>query len=99
MTFTPAQPLIAAEEISHASAAALAQTSQMRVRRHAGQVEVRPDGSSIETQHFELQVSGAALAAQLAQFPVFYSEGLTDLSIVEAYTLKSDGRRIPVDHD
>ena len=36
-------------------------------------------------------------ASTLGQFPITYSEGSTDLSITEAYTLKPDGQKIPLD--
>lgn len=69
----------------------------MRFRNVTDQIEVRADGSSASTGHCELQVLNATLAARLAQFPLIYSEALSDVSIVEAYTLKSDGRKIPVE--
>jgi hypothetical protein len=76
---------------------AFAQVQGARFRLQIIKDELQPDGSELVTQHSELQVLTPAFASTLAQFPLSYKEGSTDLTIVEAYTLKADGRKIPVE--
>jgi hypothetical protein len=78
---------------------AYSQTQGARVRQQTIQDELQPDGSEMITQHSEMQILTPALASALAQFPIVYNEGSTDLTIVEAYTLKADGRKIPIEPD
>jgi transglutaminase-like putative cysteine protease len=74
-----------------------AQNAPARVKAETDQVDVQPDGTAIETHHRELQVFTAATAAQLAQLRVSYVESMQDVEIIEAYTLKPDGRKLPVE--
>jgi hypothetical protein len=76
---------------------ASAQAQSSRIRLQTAQDEIQPDGSDILTQHAEMLVLNKAAASTLGQFPITYSEGTTDLSITEAYTLKPDGQKIPLD--
>ena len=76
---------------------ACSQAQGARIRVQTTQDEVQPDGSDVFTQHAEMQILSPTLASQLAQFPLTYIEALTDLSIVEAYTLKADSRKIPIE--
>jgi hypothetical protein len=78
---------------------AFSQTQGARIRLQTIEDELQPDGSEVVTQHSEMQVLTPALASALAQFPIIYNEGSTDVTIVEAYTLKADGRKIPVEPD
>ena len=59
-------------------------------------VEVTADGLSTQIVHEELQATNAASAMRLGQQAIPYIESIQDLEITEAYTLKSDGRKIPV---
>ena len=77
--------------------AAHAQNTPARVKAETDVVEVQPDGTAIETHHRELQVFTAAVATRLAQLPVTYVDSMQDVQIVEAYTLKPDGRKLPVE--
>jgi len=76
---------------------ATAQTQSSRIRLQTAQDEIQPDGSDILTQHVEMLILNKVAASTLGQFPITYSEGSTDLSITEAYTLKPDGQKIPLD--
>ncbi len=76
---------------------AFSQTQGARIRLQTEQDEVQPDGSDTLTQHVEMQVLTPAVASVLAQFPLIYNEASTDLNIVEAYTLKANGQKIPIE--
>jgi lipoprotein NlpI/transglutaminase-like putative cysteine protease len=59
-------------------------------------VDLSPSGLAVVTVHIRMQANNAAAAQQMGQQPIPYSEALSDLDIVEAYTQKPDGRKIPV---
>jgi len=60
-------------------------------------VQVAPDGSSVQMVHSELRADNDAGAMRLTQVMVGFNSALQDLQIVEAYTLKPDGTKIPID--
>lgn len=60
-------------------------------------VEVSEDGSSVSTTHMEIQPRNEASAHELGQFPLTYDSQREQLEVVEAYTLKPDGRKLNVD--
>jgi hypothetical protein len=76
---------------------AFSQVQGARIRVQTVQDELQADGSDVLTQHFEMQVLDATLASILAQFPITYNEASTEVSIVEAYTLKADGHKISIE--
>jgi hypothetical protein len=57
---------------------------------------VDPDGSFTVTAHTELQVLNPAYVAALSQVSLNYIESMQSLDVKEAYTLKADGRKLPV---
>ena len=61
------------------------------------EIDVDADFHAVQTVHYEFRADNAAAAQGIAQQPILYSEQLETLEIVEAATLKADGRRIPVD--
>ena len=77
------------------AADAWAQVSRIRLQN--AQDEIQADGSDILTQHIEMLILSKGAASALGQFPITYNEGSTDLSITEAYTLKPNGQKIPLD--
>ena len=85
--------------IAAVSGSAPAQTQNIpaRIRVQTDKIEVQANGSAIETIHNETQILTAAAITQLAQLPIGYIESMQDVDIVEAYTLKADGRKITVD--
>src|ERR1700692_2585310 len=78
------------------SGAASAQNVPLRIRVQTDQIEVQPNGAAVETLHTELQVLTAAAVTQLGQVPIGYIESMQDVDVVEAHTLKGDGRKISV---
>ena len=63
------------------------------------QVEVAADGSSIVTAHNETKILQQNAIAVLGQLKLTYSDQLQQIDIAGAYTLKPDGRKIPVGPD
>ena len=59
-------------------------------------VQVDKTGLEIETVHVQLQPTNSAAAQQVMQQPIGYSESMADVDIVEAYTVKPDGRKLAV---
>src|SRR5436853_7914702 len=68
-----------------------------RVRLATDDVVVEADGAWTNTAHEELQVLTAAAANQLSQQRIAFDGNLQAVEIVEAYTLKPDGTKMPVD--
>jgi len=62
-------------------------------------VEVQPDGNHVAILHRELLVKNEAAVKQTGQIPLPYNSTRDSVDIVEAYTLKSSGRKLPVDAD
>jgi transglutaminase-like putative cysteine protease len=59
-------------------------------------IDVQADGRSVDTlEHAEQLITDKA-AREYAQVTLGYKPTMADFTIVEAYTLKKDGRRIPV---
>ncbi len=59
-------------------------------------IVVQPDGTAEQTIHQELYAANDVAAAQVAQIPLSFSPSMETMEVVEAYTLKPDGRRIAV---
>src|SRR3569833_4136362 len=51
-------------------------------------------GRRTMTTNSQLQVLTAAMATQFAQFPLRYEGTVQDVEVLEAYTLKADGRKL-----
>ena len=79
------------------SAPAQTQNIPARIRVQSDKIEVQANGNALETIHTETQILTAAAITQLAQLPIGYIESMQDVDIIEAYTLKADGRKIAVD--
>ena len=54
-------------------------------------------GLYTETLHTEISPTNEAAAKTLGEQRITYSEATEDLDVTEAYTLKSDGWKVPVD--
>ncbi len=61
--------------------------------------QVAADGTSTATEIWEVRADTASVAHTIAQQSYSYVADLEDVTLVEAYTLKADGRRIPVPAD
>jgi transglutaminase-like putative cysteine protease len=59
--------------------------------------DVEPDASFTRVEHTELQVQNEAAAKALGERVLPYRDGLDTVEVVEAYTLKPDGRKLPVE--
>jgi transglutaminase-like putative cysteine protease len=59
-------------------------------------VEVQADGRSIDTLEHAEQLITEKAAREYAQVTLGYKPTMADFTVIEAYTLKKDGRRIPV---
>lgn len=66
-------------------------------KRLASDITVRADGSFSQTTRTEIRIAAPEGVAQIQAVPVDYNAGLDRLTILEAYTLKPDGKKIPVD--
>lgn len=60
-------------------------------------IQVAADGSSVENLHAELHAENDVGAIRLNQVPLAFNSAFQDLQVVEAYTRKPDGSKIPVD--
>jgi transglutaminase-like putative cysteine protease len=58
--------------------------------------DVRADGSFVRSLHTELQPRNEAAVTDVAQQPLRYMESREKVEVLEAYTLKPDGRKLPV---
>ncbi len=59
-------------------------------------VVVGPGGRAVSTVHMEALASNDGAAREIAQQAMAYVDGLERVELVEGYTLKADGRRVPV---
>jgi transglutaminase-like putative cysteine protease len=57
---------------------------------------VNPDGTFELTVNKDIKINEARAVGRLAQYPLSYNQTLEQLTIVSAYTLKPDGRRVAV---
>ncbi|HEY8254710.1 MAG TPA: DUF3857 and transglutaminase domain-containing protein, partial [Rhizomicrobium sp.] len=85
----------AAFAITHA--AAQPATTGVRFKQVRQEMAVDADGRRTMTTSSQVQVLTAAMAAEFAQVPLRYEGLLQDVEVLEAYTLKADGRKLPVD--
>ncbi len=59
--------------------------------------DIQADGQYTRTLHIERRAGTNAAASSLAVVPLQYSPSHEQLEIVSAFTLKADGRKLPVD--
>ena len=69
----------------------------MIIRQAVSDIDVHPDGSMVQTSHVALRATNDSAAQRIAQHPIAFSSSREKLTIVEAYTQKPDGTRLPVD--
>jgi tetratricopeptide (TPR) repeat protein/transglutaminase-like putative cysteine protease len=79
------------------AAGAAADVTPVSVLLQTNDIVVAEDGSSVQTVHSELHADNDAGAMRLGQVQVGFNTGRQDLQIVDAYTLKPDGTKLPVD--
>src|SRR3954470_683812 len=78
-------------------AAAQPASSGVRFKSLRQDIVVEADGRHTTTSTSQVQVLTAAMATQFAQLPVRYEGSIEDVEVLEAYTLKADGRKLTVD--
>jgi transglutaminase-like putative cysteine protease len=76
---------------------ALADQGPVFFKKFAMDITVHADGLDEVVSHLEMQASNDSAAHGLAQQPIYFSDSLQKVEIVEAYTLKADGRKLPID--
>ena len=59
-------------------------------------IRVAPDGSLVQTSHMELRALNEAGTLQASRIDLPFNAGLQKIEIVEAYTRKADGTKVPV---
>jgi Domain of Unknown Function with PDB structure (DUF3857) len=80
-------------------AAAPAANAQLTLRRADIDIEVRDDGTSVQTTHIAIETPNQSIAERIAEQPIIYSSSRQELTVSEAYTQKLDGSRLPVSPD
>ncbi|MES2253550.1 MAG: tetratricopeptide repeat protein [Pseudomonadota bacterium] len=60
-------------------------------------VQVAADASSVLTTHMEIRAGNDAGALQIGQTNIPYDSAAQEIAVVEAHTLKPDGKTLPVD--
>lgn len=68
-----------------------------RVRRMRVHIRLAADGRAVTTTHAEIEATNDAAAMKLGQIALTYDASMSTLDITNAYTLKKDGTKIPVD--
>jgi Domain of Unknown Function with PDB structure (DUF3857)/Transglutaminase-like superfamily len=60
-------------------------------------VIVRPDRTSVEIRRARIKIAQEAAIRAVGQQSITFTEGMENFEIVEAFTQKADGRRVPVE--
>jgi hypothetical protein len=79
------------------STAGLAAEPPITTKLLTSDTELSADATAIQTTHHELRASNAAAARLLAEQAIPFSEQIETVEVIEATTLKADGRKLPVD--
>ncbi len=59
-------------------------------------ITVNADGTSVAVNHMQVQATNEAAARKIGEQQLYYIASRNEVEVVEAYTLKSDGRKLPV---
>jgi hypothetical protein len=90
--------LVAAAAVLFPLNLALAVESPVTINKVTTDFEVGRDGSFTQIVHKEALARNAVAARQIEEVPIVYDELKSDArQIIEAYTLKPDGTKLPVD--
>jgi transglutaminase-like putative cysteine protease len=71
--------------------------AQLIIHKAEGNIEIHADGTVVHISHVELRASNDAAAQKIAEQPIVYRPSRETLTVLEAYTQKPDGTRLPVD--
>ncbi|MGE4064917.1 MAG: DUF3857 domain-containing protein [Rhodospirillaceae bacterium] len=91
------EPVAPLSPSSAAVAPAAAPADTIIVKRSAVDIAVAETGEFVTTTTLEMVPANQSAVDAVAQTAVFYRESADTLEIVEAYTLKKDGRKLSVD--
>ena len=75
------------------AASAAAQPVTLRL---SADIVAKTDGTLVNDAHIEIRGATDAAAQQNAQVPITFSPSMETVEILDSYTLKPDGRRVPV---
>jgi tetratricopeptide (TPR) repeat protein/transglutaminase-like putative cysteine protease len=73
-----------------------AEESPAIVKLRTVDTDVSPDGLYTRTFHMEILATNAASAMEVGQQSIPFNETMEDLEVIEAYTIKAAGEKIPV---
>lgn len=68
----------------------------VRLERHRVEIDLRPGGEFVQVTERQVRIQTQAGLRSAGQMVFSYSESLQRFELLEAYTLKPDGRRVPV---
>lgn len=91
--------VIAASALSIASSAIAGETAPVIVKKEHNETIIGADRHATLTLHLELQATNDSAAAEIGEQAVPYNEMTQTIEILEAYTLKTNGEKIPVAPD
>lgn len=80
-----------------ASQAIAADTISVTIKLQTNDITVKPDASSVQRVHAELYAENDAGAMRLNQIHLGFDQARQELRIDEAYTLKPNGTKYPID--
>ncbi|HEY2836731.1 MAG TPA: tetratricopeptide repeat protein [Rhizomicrobium sp.] len=73
------------------------QAPSLTIRQITIDIKLEADGKSTQTIHSEMRAGNDAGAQQVGQSRIAYDAAGEDMTVVEAHTLKADGKTVPVD--
>jgi hypothetical protein len=76
---------------------AIAAEPPASVHLYNSHTQLEADGRAVQTLRIDIAVRNDAAARAEAQQPMIFSEGVESVELVEGFTIKPDGRRIPVE--
>ena len=88
--------VIGAGALCVAWSAMAAEIAPVIVKQEHNETVIGADRHATRTMHLELQATNDSAAAQIGEQALPYNDTMQTLEILEAYTLKASGERIPV---
>ena len=98
-TLTVALAALAIGDVAAENAAAQQPPQPPFIMQYEDHLTVRDDRTGTEVQTKRIKILAQSMIQSLSQQQTQYVEGMQTVETVEAYTEKSDGRRVPVDRD
>lgn len=79
------------------SSVAFAAEAPVTIQELTSDTEIAADATSIQVGHYVFRANNAPAARGIAEQTIAFSERIETIEVVEAATLKADGRHLPVD--